>query len=652
MLELLYMLKERLEYSTVAGVSLISEDFKLKRIMTDMAGIEQKTPVLEKIYNAMSELFVNGGDNKCLSVMDLLALINAVLITQGSTGNNLDIENVLVSEDGEYCKISSKTLSRLYSATHEAGGGRLEVVNETLKDKNILKDYRVRSYLIHALGDRYQEISELIAKKLKREGEKITPLLKANFDYEGKNETFHRLNLISSISKEKENDFYLDILSRDSINEKVKVEAIEALQYDKSNVDYLLELYVKEKKSAILDAITNTLSNMGKRFNKNYVNRLTSKLDKKKIYSIISSLGDSDEILNILLDDLEKQLSIPSLDEKQTRKFLDSLAYTLNKQSERLYDFYVICLNSANKFFRPKYAPIWASNFYILVDIMVDHIIMKNNDMAESFVSRLEKEYGDKVLPLRFTFDLIKKDSDYVYKTYKKYMESNNKKTEFSLSTGIMAVLTRIVFNAEEGRHYIYKRTAASFTKKDDWISFSNESNDRGDFYHEYLQENLCEKWYKDILNCNGEMHAYFMAKKQHRQQFSYTYNTAIEYGFYDGDFYQGAIAYIMYKIIDFKSTEGLNVILTYLVDDKTREKFGIPKYNSNLHTYLRKAENEEDNSLLKLVSEIYSSNEIFALYRSNRNATIFEVISNYDQDQDIIEIMKLLTVELKKYIK
>ena len=650
MLELLYMLKERLEYSTVAGVSLISEDFKLKRIMTDMAGLEQKTPVLEKIYNAISELFVNGGDNKCLSVMDLLALINAVLITQGSTGNSLDIEEILVNEGGEYCKISSKTLSRLYSATHETGGGRLEIINETLRDKDILKDYRVRSYLVHALGDKYQEIPELIAKELKREGEKIIPLLKANFDYEGKNETLHRLNIISTISKEKENDFYLEILSRDTINDKVKIEAINALQYDLSNADYLLELYLKEKKPEVLDAILNVISNIGKNSNENYVNRLASKLDKKKIYSIISSLGDSDEILNILLDDLEKQLSIPSLDEKKTQKFLDSLAYTLNKQSDRLYDFYVICLNSQNKFFRAKYAPIWASNFYMLVDIMVDHIIIENNDMAESFVSRLEKEYGDKVLPLRFTLDLLNKDSDYVYNTYKKYMESNNKKTEFSLSTGIMAVLTRIVFNAEEGRHYIYKRTAASFTKKDDWTSFSNESDDRGDFYHEYLQENLCEKWYKDILNCNGEMHAYFMAKKQQRQQFSYTYNTAIEYGFYDGDFYQGAIAYIMYKIIDFKTSEGLNVILTYLVDDKTRKKFGL--YNSNLHTYLGKAENEEDNSLLKLVNEIYSSNKIFALYRSNRNATIFEVISNYDQDQDIIEIMKLLTVELKKHIK
>ncbi len=649
MLELLYMLKERLESSAVAGVSLVAQDFKLKKIVADIGSIEKKSPVFERIYSGASALFIESKNNKCLDMMDLLALINAVLVTQGSVfDNNIEVEEI-VSAESEYSRISSKVLSRLYEATHGTGGGRLEIIRETLRDKYIMKDYRVRSYLIHALSDKYQEIAELIACKLKIEGQAIIPLLKANFDYDGKNETSHRLNIISSVAKEKENNFYLDILSHE-VHNKVKIEAIKALQYEQSNADYLLELYLKEKKSEILDAISNTLSNMGKRFNENYVNKLIPTLDKNKIYSSISALGDSEQMLNLILDDLEKQLSIGSLDKKQTQKFLDSLAYTLNKQSERLYDFYITCLNSADKFFKAKYMPIWASNFYMLVDIIADHIIIKNNDMAESFVSRLEKEYGDKVLPLRFTFDLIKKDSDYVYETYKKYMDSNNKKTEFSLSTGIMAVLTRIVFNAEEGRHYIYKRTAASFIKKDDWTSFSNESDDRGDFYHEYLQENLCDKWYKDILNCSVEMHTYFMSKKQNRQQFSYTYNTAIEYGFYDGDFYEGAIAYIMYKIIDFKSTDGLNVILTYLVDDKTREKFGIPKYNSNLHTYLRKAENEEDNSLLKLVSEIYSSNEIFALYRTNRKSTIFEVISNYDQDQ--IEIMKLLTVELKKHIK
>ena len=486
----------------------------------------------------------------------------------------------------------------------------------------------MRSYLIYALGDKYQDIPDLIAKELKTEGEKIIPLLKSNFDYEGINETAHRLSIIKEISKEKENYFYLDILSRE-INDKVKMEAIKALRYDVSNVNYLVELYVKEKKAEILETIVRTLSYMSVDVNENYINKLGFTLDKKKVYSTLSSLGDSDEILNIVLDDLEKQLSIPSLDEKKTQKFIDSIGYTLNKQSERLYDFYATCLNSTDKFFIDKRMPKWGNYFYMLVDIMADHIIIKNNDMTEAFVSRLESEHGDKVLPLRFMLDLLNKDSSYVYKTYKKYMESNNKKTDFRLSTGIMAILTRIWFYIKEQRHSVYILNT--------------------DYYlRVYLKENLDDKWYKDILNANIEMYGYFSSKDTKSNDiydYKHIYNSLYWTTRRDYDFMIKLL-----KIVNCKTKDTLNMSLRYLFDTSIHKKLNQTVGTYELENYINDLSHDPENMLLKLANEVYSSNKHFACYRSNEKETIAEAFKKPYEERK--EILNLLISELKKRMR
>ncbi len=628
MLELLYLLKERLEYCSVAGISLISQDFKLKKIINDIEEINQKSPILEKIYNASTMLLQEG--DKCIAVMDLLALINAVLITQGKTANKEMLRDIK-SVEGNYKRISSKTLSRLYKATHETGGGRLEIINETLKDKEIASDFRVLALLIYALGDKYSEIPEAIVTNLIKQNADIIPLLKNNFDYNEKRTSHYKLKIISSIAKEKENDFYLDILSHE-IDDKLKMEALHALRYDLANVNELVDIYATDEKSDLLNQIVWSLTFMGDNSGENYINLLASKIgnNKKKIYSDVGLLGDSEEILTVMLDDLEKQIAANNftVDNKTTKKIIDSIAYTLNKQSDRLYDFYVTCLNSSEKFFQDKDMPQFANYFYMMVDIIADHVMLKNNDMTEKFVTRLEAEFGDKVLPLRFTLDLLNKDSDYVYTTYHKYIDASNKKTEYKLSTGIMAVFTRIIFDLKEQKHRVY-------------VLNNNYS------LPIYLKENLDDRWYKDILDSNVEMYKYFLkkgAKNQYIYDYNYIYNSLYQNYYRDRDIFIRLL-----KMINCKTKNTLNISLIYLFDNSIQTKLSQTVSYYGLENYLDYISKDTDNMLLNLINKIYSTDKVFIEYH-NESKDIFEVYNRpYEEERAIV---KLLISKLKEEIK
>ena len=628
MLELLYLLKERLEYCSVAGISLISQDFKLKKIINDIEEINQKSPILEKIYNASTMLLQEG--DKCIAVMDLLALINAVLITQGKTANKEMLRDIK-SVEGDYKRISSKTLSRLYKATHETGGGRLEIINETLKDKEIASDFRVLALLIYALGDKYSEIPEAIVTNLIKQNADIIPLLKNNFDYNEKRTSHYKLKIISSIAKEKENDFYLDILSHE-IDDKLKMEALHALRYDLANVNELVDIYATDEKSDLLNQIVWSLTFMGDNSGENYINLLASKIgnNKKKIYSDVGLLGDSEEILTVMLDDLEKQIAANNftVDNKTTKKIIDSIAYTLNKQSDRLYDFYVTCLNSSEKFFQDKDMPQFANYFYMMVDIIADHVMLKNNDMTEKFVTRLEAEFGDKVLPLRFTLDLLNKDSDYVYTTYHKYIDASNKKTEYKLSTGIMAVFTRIIFDLKEQKHRVY-------------VLNNNYS------LPIYLKENLDDRWYKDILDSNVEMYKYFLkkgAKNQYIYDYNYIYNSLYQNYYRDRDIFIRLL-----KMINCKTKNTLNISLIYLFDNSIQTKLSQTVSYYGLENYLDYISKDTDNMLLNLINKIYSTDKVFIEYH-NESKDIFEVYNRpYEEERAIV---KLLISKLKEEIK
>ena len=78
----LYELKERLESGIIAGVSLLSEDFRLARAVEQIEPLSKASPVFQKIYQSAMQLLSDEGDRKGDMLLDILGFVDAVLTTR------------------------------------------------------------------------------------------------------------------------------------------------------------------------------------------------------------------------------------------------------------------------------------------------------------------------------------------------------------------------------------------------------------------------------------------------------------------------------------------------------------------------------------------------------------------------------------------
>ena len=85
-LEALYELRTRLEDCAIAGIELLAEDFRLKRAVDKIEPYTAVAPVFKQIYDMCLKLTGsadNDGESKAELLLDVLALVDAVLCTQG-----------------------------------------------------------------------------------------------------------------------------------------------------------------------------------------------------------------------------------------------------------------------------------------------------------------------------------------------------------------------------------------------------------------------------------------------------------------------------------------------------------------------------------------------------------------------------------------
>ena len=90
-LEPLYELKNRLENVSIVGINLVKDDFRLQRAVDQMKGYASVAKVFKQIYEMGQKLIEGDEEDKCDLLLDLLALLDAVLCTQATTytGDNL-----------------------------------------------------------------------------------------------------------------------------------------------------------------------------------------------------------------------------------------------------------------------------------------------------------------------------------------------------------------------------------------------------------------------------------------------------------------------------------------------------------------------------------------------------------------------------------
>ena len=419
--EPLYELKNRLENVAVVGINLVKDDFRLKRAVEQVKEYSNAAKVFKQIYDMGNSLISTDDEDKCDLFLDLLALLDAVLCTQATTYSGVKPQEIkTIAKNKDYYKeLHYSELSPLIYAFTETGGGRLNVITDSFKtNPEIMKDFRVKTYMIHGLSDKYSEIADRMAEELKKQGKEVIPLLKDGFDPQGKREMISRLEIIASLCKEEENDFYKYCIENGS--KEIKEIAIGFLMYDQNNIDYILDL-TKTEKGKLKNKAFEALSYM----TDNRAAEEWGKFLKKKPLDNLEYLKGTEQqwVINYLNDFIVEYITETKNKTLKTAEEKRTVEYDILKISP----FILKNRNEKSLLFCKELYPYNKSeikrilNFYIAKDL--------NKDLID-VVKELSKEYEGEFLQQEFLISLIKDKAETVYKNFSEYAEAGKEKEE------------------------------------------------------------------------------------------------------------------------------------------------------------------------------------------------------------------------------
>ena len=410
--EPLYELKNRLENVAVVGINLAKDDFRLQRAVEQIKEYSTVAKVFKQIYDMGNSLISTDDEDKCDIFLDLLALLDAVLCTQATTYSRekpQEIKSIAKNKDF-YKELHYSELSPLIYAFTETGGGRYQVIENTIKNTSeIMNDFRVKTYMIKGLSDSYTAIGDLMIEELRKLGKEVIPLLKDGFDPQGKREMLARLDIISHIGKENENDFYKYCIENGS--KEIKEFAIGALKYSQDNIDYILDL-TKIEKGKLKNKAFEVLSYMSdSRAEKEW-----DKFFKKKPLENIEYLRGTDQqwatdYLNNFIGVYIEELKNRSLKTAEERRIVENevtriCSVILNKRTDKILSLF---------------KDLYPYNKYEIKKILSFYIVTDLNKELTDLIKELARKYEGEFLEQEFLISLIKDKPETVYKNFSKY---------------------------------------------------------------------------------------------------------------------------------------------------------------------------------------------------------------------------------------
>ena len=406
--EPLYELKNRLENVAVVGINLAKDDFRLKRAVEQVKEYSTVAKVFKQIYDMGSSLISTDDEDKCDLFLDLLALLDAVLCTQATTysGDKPQQIKTIAKNKDYYKELHYSELSPLLYALTETGSGRCEIIENIIENNSkLLNDFRVKNYMIHGLSDKYSEISYIITEELKKQGKEVIPLLKDGFDSQGKRDMVLRFDIISTLCKEEENDFYKYCIENGS--KEIKEIAIEALKYSQDNIDYILDL-TKTEKGRLKNKAFEALSYM----NDDRAEKEWDKFFKKKPFENILYLQNTNQqwAIDYLTNYIEEYVKELKKEDKKKEVGVEvsSLCMmTFKRRTNKLLSLY---------------KELYPYNRYEIKRILSYYIVSKVDKEIIDLVKELSEKYEGEFLEQEFLISLIKDKPETVYKNFSKYV--------------------------------------------------------------------------------------------------------------------------------------------------------------------------------------------------------------------------------------
>ncbi|WP_029758770.1 hypothetical protein [Fusobacterium nucleatum] len=441
--EPLYELKNRLENVAVVGINLAKDDFRLQRAVEQVKDYSTVAKVFKQIYDMGQKLISDTDEDKCDVFLDLLALLDAVLCTQATTYSGEKPEKIKTTSKSKdyYKELHYSELSPLIYAFTETGGGRLNVIADAIDNNSeIFDDFRLKSYMINGLSDKYAEIVNLVTRQLRKQRKDIIPLLKDGFSPRGGKEMLARLDVISHIAKEDENDFYKYCIENGS--KEMKENAISELKYSQDNIDYILNLIKTEKGTVKNKAYVSLLWMNDSRAEKEW-----DKFFKKKPFDNIYSFQFTnqqwaiDYLNNFIEEYIEdlKNKSLKTVDER--RKVEDEVAK--------------ICSVSFNKGIDKKlsyYKELYPYNKLEVKNFLSYYIVTDLNKEIVDLIKELSKKYEGEFLRQEFLISLLQNKPETTYKNFSKYAGVGKDKEEIKKLFHTFFANNKLSKNKEEAK--------------------------------------------------------------------------------------------------------------------------------------------------------------------------------------------------------
>ena len=419
--EPLYELKNRLENVAVVGINLAKDDFRLKRAVEQLKEYSTAAKVFKQIYDMGNRLINTDDEDKCDLFLDLLALLDAVLCTQATTysGEKPQEINIVAKTKDYYKELHYSELSPLVYAFTREGGGRLNIIMDAIESNpEIMNDFRVKACMIHGLSDKYSEIADRMAEELKKQSKDIVPILKDGFDPQGKRNMVSRLEIIASLCKEEENDFYKYCIENGS--KEIKEIAIGFLMYDQNNIDYILDL-TKTEKGKLKNKAFEALSYMSD----NRAAEEWGKFLKKKPLDNIEYLRGIEQqwVINYLNDFIMEYIAETKSKILKTAEERKKVEYDILKISP----FILKNRNEKSLLFCKELYPY---NKYEIKRILNFYIVKDLDKEVINTIKELSKEYEGEFLQQEFLISLIKDKPETVYKNFSEYAGAGKEKEE------------------------------------------------------------------------------------------------------------------------------------------------------------------------------------------------------------------------------
>ena len=164
--EILTSMRESLFQCALTGSERIAEDPRFSRALAELGNHRGEAKVLEELARRGEQLLLPAAE-RGTQILDLLALLDAVLLTQSKAAGSVDevpaaaaVQKEAISER-YYRQESYRSLESLRLALTESGKGRMEVLKAARESKRpYLEDLRLQELFLRALSDRYTAFAD------------------------------------------------------------------------------------------------------------------------------------------------------------------------------------------------------------------------------------------------------------------------------------------------------------------------------------------------------------------------------------------------------------------------------------------------------------------------------------------------------------